>query len=51
MSLHVACTSCHAAFPLETHAGLVRCPDCVARADFRLESAGSNVVELPSDAW
>lgn len=51
MSIHVACSTCHTAYPLETHAGLVRCADCVARTDFRLESAAPNVVELPSDAW
>lgn len=46
MSIHVACSTCHQTFPVETHTGLVRCQPCEERAAPRMQSAGDNVVEF-----
>lgn len=46
MSLHVACCTCHATFPLETHAGLVRCSRCTDLAVPRLTRTQSSVIEF-----
>lgn len=51
MSLHVACASCHTTFPLETHAGLVRCARCADRTGFRLPAATAHVIEVPAGPW
>ncbi|MEK6976149.1 MAG: hypothetical protein AABY18_07390 [Candidatus Thermoplasmatota archaeon] len=46
MSVHVACSTCRTTFPVETHAGLVRCDRCEAFAAPRMSGAGTTVVEF-----
>lgn len=46
MSIHVACSTCHETFPVETHTGLVRCDRCEEQAAPRMAGAGAHVVEF-----
>lgn len=46
MSIHVACETCHTSFPVETHAGLVRCDRCSAQAAPRFAGTSGTVVEF-----
>jgi len=46
MGIHVACSTCHQTFPVETHAGLVRCDTCEDRAAPRMPSATGSTVEF-----
>lgn len=46
MSLFVACNSCGARFPVDSHAGLLRCTPCEVRLEFRLTGRGPLVVEI-----
>ncbi|MES2155022.1 MAG: hypothetical protein V4510_07790 [bacterium] len=42
----VACNSCGARFPAETHAGLLRCTPCDDRLAFRLTGTGPLVTQI-----
>lgn len=46
MSIHVACSTCHRTFPVETHTGMVRCDACEEQAAPRMAAAGATVVEF-----
>lgn len=46
MHLYVACNSCGARFPAESHAGLLRCTPCEDRLALRLTGSGPLVVEI-----
>lgn len=46
MSIHVACSTCHTTFPVETHAGMVRCAPCEEQAAPRMSPVGATVVEF-----
>ncbi len=46
MGIYVACNSCGARFPADSHAGLLRCTPCENRLAFRLTGRGPLVLEF-----
>lgn len=46
MPVHVACSTCHQTFPVETHTGMVRCTPCEERAAPRIPAAAATVLEF-----